>query len=161
MVTVWLKRSRSRSFAAFGSRFKILACEDRACAEGKISSLDFFFSLHSSPAVFFRFSCREFSGSVPFFFLLFPRPPWLNRARSGMITLHRLVVKVVTDDVTSGRRDLDPHRRLRAIDLFTDTAAILNKFDLRSIIGCPGGRSTFRLYFRALSGTFFRKVFLE
>ena len=36
------------------------------------------------------------------------------------------------------------------IDLFTDTAAILNKFDLRSIIGCPGGMSTFRLYFRAL-----------
>ena len=23
--------------------------------------------------------------------------------------------------------------------LFTDTAAILNKFNLRSIIGCPGG----------------------
>ena len=25
------------------------------------------------------------------------------------------------------------------IDLFTDTAAILNKVDLRSIMGCPGG----------------------
>ena len=48
-----------------------------------------------------------------------------------------------------------------AIDLFTDTAAILNKSDLRSIIGCPGGMSAFRLYFRALFGTFFRKVFLE
>jgi len=48
-----------------------------------------------------------------------------------------------------------------AIDLFTDTAAILNEFDLRSIIGCPGGMSTFRLYFRALFGTFFLKVFLE
>ena len=47
------------------------------------------------------------------------------------------------------------------IDLFTDTAAMLNKFDLRSIIGCPGGMSTFRLYFRALFGTFFLKVFLE
>ena len=47
------------------------------------------------------------------------------------------------------------------IDLFTDTAAILNSFDLRSIIGCPGGMSTFRLYFRALFGTFFLKVFLE
>ena len=46
-------------------------------------------------------------------------------------------------------------------DLFTDTAAILNKFDLRSIIGCPGGMSTFPLYFRALFGTFFVKVFLE
>ena len=48
-----------------------------------------------------------------------------------------------------------------AIDLFTDRAAILNKFDLRRIIGCPGGMSTFRLYFRALFGTFFLKVFLE
>ena len=47
------------------------------------------------------------------------------------------------------------------IDLFTDTAAILNLFDLRSIIGCPGGMNTFRLYFRALFRTFFRKVFLE
>ena len=49
--------------------------------------------------------------------------------------------------------------------LFTDTAAILNKFNLRSIIGCPGGgevfMSTFRLYFRALFETFFLKVFLE
>ena len=41
------------------------------------------------------------------------------------------------------------------IDLFTDTATILNLFDLRSIIGCPGGMSTFRLYFQALFRTFF------
>ena len=27
----------------------------------------------------------------------------------------------------------------RSIDLFTDTAAILNLLDLRSIMGCPGG----------------------
>ena len=47
------------------------------------------------------------------------------------------------------------------IDLFTDTAAILNKFDLRNIIGCRGGMSTFRLYFRALFWTFFLKFFLE
>ena len=33
-------------------------------------------------------------------------------------------------------------------DLFTDlSAAILNKFDLRSIIECPGGMSTVRLVF--------------
>ena len=32
---------------------------------------------------------------------------------------------------------------------------------LRSIIGCPGGMSTFRLYCRALFGTFFLEVFLE
>ena len=35
------------------------------------------------------------------------------------------------------------------IDLFTDTAAILNLFDLRSIMGCPGGtRSVFTRGFR-------------
>ena len=39
----------------------------------------------------------------------------------------------------------------------TDTAAILNKFDLRSIIGYPGGMSTFRLHFLAVFGTFFLK----
>ena len=33
--------------------------------------------------------------------------------------------------------------------------------ELRNIIGCPGGMSAFRLYFRALFGTFFLKVFLE
>ena len=31
-----------------------------------------------------------------------------------------------------------------SIDLFTDTAAILNYFDLRSIMGCPGGMITIR-----------------
>ena len=47
------------------------------------------------------------------------------------------------------------------IDLFIDTAAILKSFDLRSIKGCQGGMSTFRLYDRALFRTFFLKVFLE
>ena len=37
---------------------------------------------------------------------------------------------------------------MRIIDLFTDlAAAILNKFDLRSIIGCPGDMSTLRLVY--------------
>ena len=37
---------------------------------------------------------------------------------------------------------------IRIKDLFTDlSAAILNKFDLRSIIECPGGMSTVRLVF--------------
>jgi len=36
------------------------------------------------------------------------------------------------------------------VDLFTDTAAILNLLDLRSITGCPGGtRSVFTRAFRA------------
>ena len=29
--------------------------------------------------------------------------------------------------------------RILILHLFTDTAAILNEFDLKSIIGCPGG----------------------
>ena len=38
----------------------------------------------------------------------------------------------------------------KRIDLFTDTAAILNLLDLRSIMGCPGGtRSVFTRAFRA------------
>ena len=32
------------------------------------------------------------------------------------------------------------------IDLFTDTAAILNFFDLRSSMGCPGGHSLRELH---------------
>ena len=37
-----------------------------------------------------------------------------------------------------------PNKLIRIIDLFTDTAAILNLIDLRSIMGCPGGtRSVF------------------
>ena len=47
------------------------------------------------------------------------------------------------------------------IDLFTDTAAILNLIDLRSIMECPGGtRSVFRRAFRAkkeLQGIFIWK----
>ena len=40
--------------------------------------------------------------------------------------------------------------KLTTIDLFTDTAAILNLLDLRSIVGCPGGtRSVFTRAFRA------------
>ena len=48
-----------------------------------------------------------------------------------------------------------------SIDLFTDTAAILNKFDIKSIMGCPGGMSSFVLFVRAPFGTFFLKLFLE
>ena len=48
-------------------------------------------------------------------------------------------------------------KAMSIIDLFTDTAAILNEFDLRSIIGCPGGMSTFRLYFERFSGHFVLK----
>ena len=45
------------------------------------------------------------------------------------------------------------------IDLLTDTAAILNKLDLRNIMGCPGGGGRhehvpFCIYER-LSGHFF------
>ena len=53
------------------------------------------------------------------------------------------------------RREITKPQTATVIDLFTDTAAILNELGLRSIIGCPGGMSTFRFYFRALFGTFF------
>ena len=39
--------------------------------------------------------------------------------------------------------------KLTTIDLFTDTAAILNLLDLRSIMGCPGALAQ---YLRALFG---------
>ena len=50
---------------------------------------------------------------------LFIWPPWLNHAYSGIVLkdhfiLHKLADEVVTDDVTCGKRDVDPHRRLRA-----------------------------------------------
>ena len=44
-------------------------------------------------------------------------------------------------------------RKARTMDLFTNAAAILNKLDLRSVMGCPGGMSTFCLVFMsALQG---------
>ena len=51
---------------------------------------------------------------------------------------------------------------IHTIDLFTETVAILNKFDLRSIIGCPGGMSTFPFLFSSVFwDIIFLKVFLE
>ena len=51
------------------------------------------------------------------------------------------------------------------IDLFTDTAAILNLLDLRSIMGCSRGMSTIRftrsVYIRVLFGPIFLQFFLE
>ena len=38
-------------------------------------------------------------------------------------------------------------QKARTMDLFTNAAAILNKLDLRSVMGCPGGMSTFCLVF--------------
>ena len=44
-------------------------------------------------------------------------------------------------------------QKVRTMDLFTNAAAILNKLDLRSVMGCPGGMSTFCLVFMsALQG---------
>ena len=54
---------------------------------------------------------------------------------------------------------------MTSIDLFTDTAAILNVFDLGSVMGCPEGMGTIRyarsVYIRALFGLIFLNVFLE
>ena len=49
-------------------------------------------------------------------------------------------------------------RYARAIDLFTDMVAILNYFDLRNIMGCPGGMSTIR-YTRSVFTRAFRANF--
>ena len=48
--------------------------------------------------------------------------------------------------------------RPERIDLFTDTTAILNLLVLRSIMGCPGGMSTFR-YTRSVFTRAFRAIF--
>ena len=54
---------------------------------------------------------------------------------------------------------------MTSIDLFTDTAAILNVFDLGITMGCPGAMGTIRytrsVYIRALFGPIFLNVFLE
>ena len=49
-------------------------------------------------------------------------------------------------------------KQCRQTDLFTDTAAILNSLDLRSIMGCPGGMSTTR-YTRSVFTRAFRANF--
>ena len=46
-------------------------------------------------------------------------------------------------------------RALITTDLFTDTTAILSKLELRSIMGCLWGMSTFRLVFTSA----FRGIF--
>ena len=43
--------------------------------------------------------------------------------------------------------------------LFTDTAAILNKFNLRSIIGCPGGGGGFYEHISFVFSSAFRNIF--
>ena len=47
------------------------------------------------------------------------------------------------------------------IDLFTYMVVILNKLNLRSIMGCPEGMSTFCLVFMSALGAFFLTVLLE
>ena len=50
------------------------------------------------------------------------------------------------------------HRFLFTTDLFIDTAAILNYLDLRSITGCPEGKSTF-ICIRLVFTDAFRRIF--
>ena len=54
-------------------------------------------------------------------------------------------------------------RSWKPIDLFTDTAygGHIELIRFKEYYRMPRGMSTFRLYFRALFGTFFLKVFLE
>ena len=45
------------------------------------------------------------------------------------------------------------------IDLFTDTAAILNYFDLRSIMGCPRGHEHDSIYSLSITNVVFHCIF--
>ena len=61
--------------------------------------------------------------------------------RRGFTIFERILTKV---------QSIFPLVIILLIHLFTDTAAILNLLDLRSIMGCPGGtRSVFTRAFRA------------
>ena len=69
-----------------------------------------------------RFSWR-FSDQCYIVFCLFLWCPWLNYAHSGMVwkisslctsKRTKLSLTIKTDDVTSGREDVDPHGLLRA-----------------------------------------------
>ena len=63
----------------------------------------------------------------------------------------------------SGEKARDTYIRVRAfsIDLFTDTAAILNLLDLRSIMGCSGGtRAVFTRAFRVKRELLGKKAFI-
>ena len=63
------------------------------------------------------------------------------------------VKKRKSPDFRSPEVDISAIERL--IDLFTDTAAILNLLDLRSIVGCPGGTRS------VLTGAFPAKIELH
>ena len=143
------------------------------------SSTNFFDDCHcSNDPAFFRYKPKKFTRSL--IFLCFPVPA--NFPASQLYSF--LQTESITWPTDALRREPEcrPHfidmlslHQLSMlsvwggtiffpgtlIDLFTHTAAILNQFDVRSIIGCPGGMSAFRLYFRALFGTFCLKVFLE
>ena len=63
---------------------------------------------------------------------------------SCVMTAHTKRREVKRGNCTRKDRSHAGTGRTKRIDLFTDTAAILNLLDLRSIMGCPGGtRSVF------------------
>ena len=55
-------------------------------------------------------------------------------------------------------KDLRSHL---GIDLFTDTAAILDNLDLKSTMGCPGSMSKFCLLYTSAFRGIFSKSFLR
>ena len=66
----------------------------------------------------------DFQANVTWFFCLFLRCPWLNCAHSGMVwkisslctsLRTKLSLTVKTDHVTKGRKDVDPHGQLQAV----------------------------------------------
>ena len=62
----------------------------------------------------------------------------------------------------SGEDEKKGFKKRNAMGFFTDTAAILNYLDLRSIMGCPEGISAIRYtrisIYALFSGQFFFKI---
>ena len=72
---------------------------------------------------------ENFRINVTCFSLHFFWPPWLNHTHSGMVWKistsctskpTKLSLNVKTDDIISGRRDVDPHRRFRGEKVSTN-----------------------------------------
>ena len=72
---------------------------------------------------------ENFRINVTCFSLHFFWPPWLNHTHSGMVWKistsctskpTKLSLDVKTDDIISGRRDVDPHRRFRGEKVSTN-----------------------------------------
>ena len=74
---------------------------------------------------------------------------WYSESGSRSISTTCIYQAPVVQKMDSAIHLIKIYQVDNAIDLFTDTAAILNLLDLRSIMGCPGALAQ---YLRALFG---------